>query len=130
MDGDGDKAVLVVYESKWRRRIQPKQRYRWRLVHQNGNKLAHGGEGYAHEDECERMGLRVCTGFYADKLHDGGFEVYGSKGVLRAQRFRWRLRIGSRIIAVPGEGYTHRSECTEAGRKLLTGGYDVSVLRA
>lgn len=125
-DVERPQATLVVYRSLSLRR---NQRWRWRLI-SNGHKLAHGGEGYAHQDEAERMGVRVCTGFYVDRLFDGGYEVYRTLSLTRSERWRWRLKVGRRILAVPGEGYANRGHADEIGRRIISGGYDVSVYRA
>lgn len=55
------KATFVIY----RRRFGPRnQRWRWRLVAENGRKIANGGEGYANRSECEAMGVNVVAGHY------------------------------------------------------------------
>lgn len=58
-------ARLEVYPRRLARRSQ---RWRWRLVASNGRKLANGGEGYAHVEDCHDMALRVCRGKFQD-LH-------------------------------------------------------------
>ncbi len=44
------KATFEVYEDR-------EGKWRWRLVHDNGNIIADGGEGYASRQKCEQ-GLR------------------------------------------------------------------------
>ncbi|MFP4590887.1 MAG: HVO_2922 family protein [Halobacteriales archaeon] len=41
------KATFVVYEDR-------AGKWRWRLVHDNGNIIADGGEGYASRQKCEQ----------------------------------------------------------------------------
>jgi uncharacterized protein YegP (UPF0339 family) len=42
------------------------QRWRWRLIANNGNIIATSGEGYTDRDHAEWMALRVVGGTYAD----------------------------------------------------------------
>lgn len=57
-----DAATVIVYASRSLRR---NQRWRWRLVHLNGNVLATSGEGYANKAEAEAQAAKVVSGFYA-----------------------------------------------------------------
>lgn len=41
------KATFEVYEDR-------SEKWRWRLVHDNGNIIADGGEGYASRQKCEQ----------------------------------------------------------------------------
>lgn len=54
---------LVIYR---RRLARPSQRWRWRLVANNGRKLANGGEGYTDRTACELQAMKVVTGAYGD----------------------------------------------------------------
>lgn len=52
-------AHVEVYRTPFARRSQ---KWRWRLVHENGHKIATSGEGYANRGECERMAIAVVGG--------------------------------------------------------------------
>ena len=56
-----DTATLEVYRS---RSLLRGQRWRWRLVHDNGRVLACSSEGYANEGEARRVGTKVISGTY------------------------------------------------------------------
>ncbi len=92
--------------------------FRWRLVHQNGNVLADGGEGYATRDGVRRAleGIRTYVG-PAEYLRvdPTAFEVYRD----RAGEWRWRLvhRNGN-VLADGGEGYVRRSDAHAAIERI------------
>jgi uncharacterized protein YegP (UPF0339 family) len=51
-------------------------------------------------------------------------EVYRSRSLLRAEKWRWRLRAANgRIIATSGEGYTNYADCLAAGEAVVSGAY-------
>jgi uncharacterized protein YegP (UPF0339 family) len=54
-------AKIEVYRSSSLRRSQ---RWRWRLIAENGNIIATSGEGYTDRSEAERMAVRVTSGDY------------------------------------------------------------------
>jgi uncharacterized protein YegP (UPF0339 family) len=83
-------------------------KYRWRLVHQNGNLIADGGEGYASKGGAESAVERIRE--YAPDAHvldigSAAFEIFeDAEG-----KWRWRLRHrNGRILADSGQGYTDR----------------------
>ena len=82
---------------------------RWRLVHDNGNIIADGGEGYASKSGAEGAVDRIRE--YAPEAHvldvgSAAFEIYED----RAEEWRWRLRHrNGNILADSGEGYASRS---------------------
>ena len=98
---EGASASVEVYEDAG-------GEYRWRLVHQNGNTIADGGEGYASETGAERAVDRVRE--HAPDAHvlDVGvaaFEIYEDT----AGEWRWRLRHrNGSILADSAEGYARR----------------------
>lgn len=56
---------LVVYRSKT---LLRSERWRWRLVAENGDVVAESGEGYANVDECITMGRRIIDGDFTDAV--------------------------------------------------------------
>ncbi|MDZ7700838.1 MAG: DUF1508 domain-containing protein [Halobacteriales archaeon] len=88
--------------------------YRWRLRHDNGNMIAHGGQGYASRGGAEHSveGIRASVG-PAEYLHADptAIEVYRDE----ANEWRWRLlhRNGN-ILAGSGEGYETRPDVRTA----------------
>jgi uncharacterized protein YegP (UPF0339 family) len=79
--------------------------WRWRLVHENGNVLADGGEGYASHSNARRAAKRI-----RDAVDEMDFEVYEDT----AGEYRWRLTSGNDIVADSGEGYASRDGAEEA----------------
>jgi uncharacterized protein YegP (UPF0339 family) len=82
--------------------------YRWRLRHDNGNMIAHGGQGYASRSGAEHSveGIRSSVG-PAEYLQPDptAIEVYRDE----AGEWRWRLRHqNGNILAGSGEGYANR----------------------
>ncbi|WP_096592620.1 HVO_2922 family protein [Halorubrum ezzemoulense] len=106
--GDGEsKATFEAYEDRG-------GKWRWRLVHDNGNIIADSGQGYASESNATDAVKRV--GEYApdaSALAAGGaaFEIYEDA----ADEWRWRLRHrNGNVLADSGEGYASRSSAVEA----------------
>ncbi|TKX56921.1 DUF1508 domain-containing protein [Halorubrum sp. SS7] len=112
-DGDDEgrasesKATFEVYEDaggKWR----------WRLVHDNGNIIADSGEGYASKSNATDAVERVSE--YAPDARalaagSAAFEIYEDAG----GKWRWRLRHrNGNVLADSGEGYAARSNAVEA----------------
>ncbi len=99
---EGAKAEFEVYEDN-------AGQYRWRLVHDNGNIIADGGEGYADERGAEDAVDRIRS--YGPEAHvldigTAAFELYEDQ----AGEWRWRLRHrNGNIMADSGEGYASRS---------------------
>ena len=84
-------------------------KYRWRLLHQNGNILADSGQGYASRQKA-RQGIDSVQN-NADQGGKAEFEVYEDK----AGEHRWRLRHeNGNIIADSGEGYASKSGAEDA----------------
>ena len=52
--------------------------------------------------------------------------VYRSRSLRRSQRWRWRLVANGRIVAESGEGYANRGECIEMGKRVCSGGYEIT----
>lgn len=101
--------------------------YRWRLRHDNGNMIAHGGQGYASRDGAEHSveGIRTSVG-PAEYLHPDptAIEVYRDE----AGAWRWRLlhRNGN-ILAGSGEGYANRSGVRRAIDRLREGIHEMEI---
>jgi uncharacterized protein YegP (UPF0339 family) len=92
--------------------------WRWRLVHDNGNILADGSEGYGSRRGVEEAVDNV-KGYIgpADYLRPDptAFEVYRD----RAGEYRWRLvHENGRILADGGEGYTRRNDANRAVTRI------------
>jgi uncharacterized protein YegP (UPF0339 family) len=83
--------------------------YRWRLVHENGNIVADGGEGYSSLGEAEEAVERVqeyATGADYLRIDPTAFEVYRDA----ADEWRWRLiHRNGEILADGGQGYAERT---------------------
>lgn len=95
--------------------------HRWRLVHENGNVLADGGEGYASRsgaDEAVERVKRIAGP--ADYLRPDptAFEVYRDTG----GEWRWRLvHENGNVLADGGEGYTRRRDARRAIDRIRDG---------
>lgn len=93
-------------------------KYRWRLRHDNGNMIAHGGQGYASRGGAEHSveSIRGSVG-PAEYLHPDptAIEIYRDE----ANEWRWRLlhRNGN-ILAGSGEGYANRGGARRAIDRL------------
>jgi uncharacterized protein YegP (UPF0339 family) len=105
--GGGGATRFEVYEDaagKWR----------WRLVHRNGEILADPGQGYNDRDAAEDAVERVKEyAPEADRLEtgDAAFEIFEDE----AGEYRWRLRRrNGDIMADSGEGYASRSGARDA----------------
>ncbi|MFB6074402.1 MAG: HVO_2922 family protein [Haloarculaceae archaeon] len=88
--------------------------HRWRLVHDNGEILADGGEGYASKYNVERAvaGVKTYAG-PADylRIDPTAFEVYQDAD----EEWRWRLlHRNGQILADSGEGYASRRNARRA----------------
>ena len=97
-----DPAAFELFEDKG-------GKYRWRLLHKNGNILADSGQGYASRQKA-RQGIDSVQRNVAE---DGNaeFEVYEDN----AGEYRWRLtHQNGNIIADCGEGYASESGAKDA----------------
>jgi len=97
--------------------------WRWRLIHENGNILADGGESYSGRTRCREGAESVRRN--ADGSGDAEFEVYeDNRG-----EYRWRLRhANGEIIADSGEGYSSEDEAENAVERLGTYAPDADLL--
>jgi uncharacterized protein YegP (UPF0339 family) len=97
-------------------------KYRWRLLHKNGNILADGGQGYASRQKA-RQGVDS-----VQRNVDGGnadFEVYEDN----AGEYRWRLtHQNGNIIADGGEGYASKSGAEDAVERVTEYAPEAHVL--
>ena len=106
--GDGEsKATFEAYEDRG-------GKWRWRLVHDNGNIIADSGGGYASKSNATDAVERV-AGYAPDAgalaAGDAAFEIYEDA----AEEWRWRLRHrNGNVLADSGEGYASRSNAVEA----------------
>ena len=95
-------------------------KWRWRLVHRNGNILADSGSGYSRRNDANRAVERIQTG-----LDDLEFETYEDA----AGEYRWRLQgSNDRIVADSGEGYADRSGVEDAVERVRTHAPEADVL--
>ena len=124
-EGDGEvdtdvvasKARFDVYEDAG-------GKYRWRLVHRNGNVIADSGEGYASRQKAEQ-GLesvrRNAPGAYTvdESKDEEAPEEGGSKATFELfedaeDRWRWRLRHDNgNVIADSGQGYASKQKAKQ-----------------
>lgn len=95
-------------------------KWRWRLVHRNGNILADSGEGYSRRNDANRAVERIQTG-----IDDLAFEVYEDA----AGEYRWRLSgSNDRIVADSGEGYGSKSGAGDAVERVRNYAPDANAL--
>jgi uncharacterized protein YegP (UPF0339 family) len=92
--------------------------YRWRLVHDNGNVIADGGEGYnsrnGAESAVESVQSNVGPAEYL-RFDPTAIEIYRDA----AAEWRWRLvHKNGNILADSGEGYTRRRDARRAVDRL------------
>ncbi len=98
-------------------------KYRWRLLHKNGNILADSGQGYASRQKA-KQGIESVK-----KNVSGGekatFEVYQDN----AGEWRWRfVHRNGNIIADSGEGYASKSGAEDAVDRVTGYAPDAHVL--
>jgi amphi-Trp domain-containing protein len=121
-DAAASKATFELYEDN-------AEQWRWRLVHDNGNIIADGSEGYASVQKAEQGLESVQTNAPGAHLVDqskdedapgeGGsdatFELYADK----AAKWRWRLvHENGNIIADGGQGYTSKQKAKQGLRSV------------
>lgn len=118
------KARFELFEDK-------EEKIRWRLVHQNGNIIADGAEGYASRQKA-KQGLesvrKNAPGAYVvdqskdeDAPTEGGskatFELFADK----QDKWRWRLRHDNgNIIADSGQGYASKQKAKQGLTSVQT----------
>jgi hypothetical protein len=117
------KATFEVYEDN-------QEQWRWRLVHDNGNIIADGSEGYASKQKA-KQGLdsvkRNAPGAYVNDLSkedeegpaeggsDATFEIFEDKG----GKWRWRLvHDNGEIIGDGGQGYASKQKAKQGLRSV------------
>jgi uncharacterized protein YegP (UPF0339 family) len=94
--------------------------YRWRLVHENGNIVADGGQGYSRRHDVVRTIDRIRS-----SLEDFEFETYED----RAGEFRWRLKAANNeLVADSGEGYASRDGIEAAVERMREFAPEADVL--
>ncbi|WP_435073925.1 HVO_2922 family protein [Halorubrum sp. HHNYT27] len=113
-------------------------KWRWRLIHENGEILADSGQGYASRSKA-RQGLdSVRSNAVEAALDDGDdeaaedaaganatFELYEDKG----DEYRWRLRHrNGNLVADSGEGYASKSNARDAIERVRGYAPDADVL--
>ena len=123
-DVEASKATFELYEDS-------EGKWRWRLVHDNGNIIADSSEGYASKQKAKQGLTSVKTnapGGYvvdlskddqADTVEDGGsdatFELYAD----REEKWRWRLvHDNGEIIADSGQGYSSKQKAKQGLRSV------------
>jgi uncharacterized protein YegP (UPF0339 family) len=102
-DVEESQATFEVYEDE-------ADQWRWRLVHDNGEVIADGGEGYASKrnarEGLESVKRNADPASYL-QFDPVSFEVYRDN----AGEWRWRLvHKNGNIIAAASEGYTRRRD--------------------
>ena len=121
-DAAASKGTFELYEDN-------AEQWRWRLVHDNGNIIADGSEGYASAQKAEQGLESVRTNapgaHVADQSKDedapveGGsdatFELYADK----AAKWRWRLvHDNGNIVADGGQGYSSKQKAKQGLRSV------------
>jgi len=118
------KATFELYEDS-------ADEWRWRLVHDNGNIIADGGEGYSSKQNAEN-GLESVKGNAAgarlvdeskDEQEDDP-DVAGSDATFElfedsAEQWRWRLvHENGQIVADGGQGYSSKQKAKQGLRSV------------
>ncbi|NLV08697.1 DUF1508 domain-containing protein [Halomicrobium mukohataei] len=115
-DAAASKATFELYEDS-------AEEWRWRLVHDNGNVIADGGEGYSAAQKAEQglesvrsnaPGANVIDQSKDEESQDGGsdatFELFEDS----AGQWRWRLvHDNGNIIADGGQGYASKQKAKQ-----------------
>ncbi|MFC5133597.1 MULTISPECIES: HVO_2922 family protein [Haloferacaceae] len=131
-----DPAAFEVYSDK-------AGKWRWRLIHENGNILADSGQGYSSRSKA-RQGLESVRSNVRDAVledldaeagdDEGAGGDGGSKATIElyednAGEFRWRLRHrNGNIIGDSGEGYASKGGAEEAIERIREYAPDADVL--
>lgn len=111
-----DPAAFELYQDKG-------GKYRWRLLHKNGNILADSGEGYASRQKA-RQGVDSVQSNVGDE-GKAEFEVYeDNRG-----EYRWRLvHQNGNLIADSGEGYSSERGAKDAVERIQNYAPEAHVL--
>ena len=118
-DAAASKATFEVFEDA-------DEKYRWRLVHDNGNIIADGSEGYASKQKA-KQGLESVTenapgghvidrskGETADDTGAGGSDATFELFEDAEDKYRWRLvHDNGNIIADSGQGYASKQKAKQ-----------------
>jgi len=118
------KATFDLYEDS-------AEEWRWRLVHDNGNIIADGGEGYASkhnaENGIESVKRNAAGARLVDESRDEQDEdpdVAGSNATFElfedsAEQWRWRLvHDNGEIVADGGQGYSSKQKAKQGLRSV------------
>ena len=141
-DADDVDTETNVSKARFEQYEDADDKWRWRLVHRNGNIIADSGEGYASAQKAEQ-GLesvrRNAPGGYVvdtskadeEPVDDGGsnatFELFADKG----GKWRWRLvHDNGNIIADSGQGYASKQKAKQGLRSVKTNVRGAPVERA
>ncbi|KAA9398395.1 DUF1508 domain-containing protein [Haloarcula sp. CBA1130] len=128
------KATFEVYEDN-------AEQYRWRLVHDNGNIIADGGEGYASKQKA-KQGLESvknnAPGAYVvdESKDEAAEEEGGSKATFELfkdseGKARWRLRHDNgEIIADCGQGYASKQKAKQGLQSVKTNARGAAIEEA
>ena len=117
-------------KAAFRRYVDSEDKHRWRLVHDNGNIIADGGEGYASKQKA-KQGLEsvrsnapgaavvdLSSEESIDSPDDGSdavFELFEDS----AGEYRWRLvHDNGNIIADGGQGYSSKQKAKQGLRSV------------
>ncbi|GAB7089808.1 hypothetical protein JCM18237_00790 [Halorubrum luteum] len=121
-DAAASKATFELYEDA-------AEQWRWRLVHDNGNIIADGGEGYASKENAEN-GLesvkRNAPGAHVvdESREEDAPEAGGSNATFELfddaeGKWRWRLvHDNGNIIADGGQGYASKQKAKQGLRSV------------
>jgi amphi-Trp domain-containing protein len=112
--------------------------HRWRLVHDNGNIIADGGEGYASKRKAEQ-GLgsvrnNAPGAYVTDRSRDDEAPAEGGSNATfelfedNEGKWRWRLvHDNGNIIADSGQGYSSKQKARQGLESVRTNVSDASV---
>ena len=129
-DGDVETGVTAS-KATFRRYADSEGKYRWRLVHRNGNIIADSSEGYASKQKVtqglESVKENAPGAAIVDLSKDESVdETDGSRGTFElyednAGKWRWRLvHDNGNIIADSGQGYSSKQKAKQGLRSVKT----------
>jgi hypothetical protein len=123
LDANASKATFELFEDA-------AEKYRWRLVHDNGNIIADSGEGYASAQKAgqglDSVKSNAPGAYVVDtsKADDGVVSEGGSDATFElfedaAGEWRWRLvHDNGNIIADSGQGYASKQKAKQGLRSV------------
>ena len=132
-EADGDvETDTNASKATFRQYVDSEGKWRWRLVHDNGNIIADGSEGYASKQKAtqglESVKTNAPGAVVVDRSRDESVDELddeeGSRGTFElyednAGEWRWRLvHDNGNIIADSGQGYSSKQKAKQGLRSV------------